>query len=601
MGYIRVRCAERYAGTLPIPKKSSVDMAPKVIRLTGVRQHNLKNISVEFPFRKLSVVTGLSGSGKSSLVFDTLYAEGQRRYIESLSTYTRQFLEKMPKPDLDSIENIPPAIALEQKNHVVNSRSTVGTQTEILDYLRVLFAKVGQTFCVNCGHPVKRLDTQAISDWALEWLPGRKAYVVAPLAAAFSPLKSGGTDETSGAPGSSSSGKKKAVAAKSMAAKKTLAKSGGKKKGGAEKPDGLPEILSGQLLRFLQERGYQRILSRSPAGVFELIHFNEEGLAEDRAALTQRMSKNELFVVVDRLKVGGSVSIDDEVRNRLADSIDQGLGIGRGRIAFYDDSEEAAGSDAQWKTFHQQFGCLNCGREHRVPEPHLFSFNSPLGACPKCNGFGFTLDLDESLIIPDPSKTIKNGAIDPFSKPSLSEWQKNLFRFAERHGISVGKRYRELTATEKRLLWEGDARDPKFPGIFKCFEELKRWKYKLYVRVFIRRYQSQSLCTACHGARLQPEALAVRVGKKNIAEVLNDSILNGLTWLQGLHLSPGDQKVAREVFGQVDRRLTYLNQVGVGYLTLSRLTKTLSGGEFQRINLATQLGSGLLRNALRLR
>ncbi|MGZ3700008.1 MAG: excinuclease ABC subunit UvrA, partial [Bdellovibrionota bacterium] len=261
--------------------------------------------------------------------------------------------------------------------------------------------------------------------------------------------------------------------------------------------------------------------------------------------------------------------------------------VGHGNIGFYDlDSGE-------FRAFDNKYACVKCATEHRIPEPHLFSFNSPIGACSRCSGFGFTLDIDEALVVPDPTKTLKNGAVDPFSKPSLSDWEKDLFRFCERHGISIGKRYQELTPAQRQLIWQGDPKDTTFPGILNCFEELKRWKYKLHIRVFIRRYQSQTLCPVCKGARLKPEALAVKIGKISIAEALNLTVIDSLKWLKGLELTPNERKIAHEVFFQVERRLSFLEEVGVGYLTMARLTKTLSGGEFQRINLATQLGNGL--------
>ena len=519
------------------------------IRLIRVRQNNLKNISVEFPPKMLSVVTGLSGSGKSSLVFDTLYAEGQRRYIESLSTYTRQFLEKMPKPDLDSIENIPPAIALEQKNHVVNSRSTVGTQTEVVDYMRVLFAKIGKTKCIDCGGEVKKLNAESIFDWSLIWLPSRKALIVAPI-------------QTEAEPAVPEKGKKKSTKKKFKAAPAAKAS-------------------TRSLFQVLKEQGFQRVFWKK-GKKSEILDLDDN---VDPVAVSKQLEGAEIFVVIDRLRVTDTK--EKETKSRVLDSIEQALSVGKGRIGFFDLDTKA------WKTFETKFACVDCGREYREPEPHLFSFNSPMGACSRCSGFGFTLDLDEALLVPDPTKTLKNGAIDPFAKPSLSDWQIAMFRFAERHGISVGKRYRELTASEKKLLWEGDLKDDTFPGIFKCFEELKRYKYKLHIRVFIRRYQSQSLCPICKGSRLKPEALAVSVGEKNITEVLNSSIIESLAWIKNIKLNASEKKIAAEVFSQVERRMLFLDEVGVGYLTLSRLAKTLSGGEFQRINLATQLGNGL--------
>jgi excinuclease ABC subunit A len=530
------------------------------IRLQGVRQNNLKNISVELPARQLSVVTGLSGSGKSSLAFDTLYAEGQRRYVESLSTYTRQFLEKMPKPDVDLVENIPPAIALEQKNHIVNSRSTVGTQTEVVDYLRLLFAKVGETRCVDCGNAVVKVDPMTILDWAMGWLPGRKALIIAPL------LPREGD----------------APAPKKAKRGRPATKAPAKKSSKSKAAPGSATVES--VFQVLREQGFKRALWTSKAGP-QVLDLEELGTPAFPTVPASALGDGHLFAVVDRLRLTSAE--DSETRARLLDSIEQALHIGRGRAGFFDLDAETR------KEFDSRFACLECGREHRIPEPNLFAFNSPVGACPTCSGFGHTLELDESLVVPDPSKTLKNGAIDPFSKPSFSDWQDDLFRFSERHGISIGKRYRELTPVQRQLLWDGFPGDKTFPGIRACFEELKRWKYKLHIRVFIRRYQHQSVCTTCKGTRLQPDALAVKVGGLNIAQSLDLPVRDTLSWVRGLKLTAAQAKVSREIFSQVDRRLAFLEEVGVGYLTLSRLAKTLSGGEFQRINLATQIGNGL--------
>ncbi|MBS1961702.1 MAG: excinuclease ABC subunit UvrA [Bdellovibrionales bacterium] len=540
-------------------------IAKRPIRLVGVRQNNLKGVNVEFPARQISVVTGLSGSGKSSLVFDTLYAEGQRRYVESLSTYTRQFLEKMPKPEVDRVENIPPAIALEQKNHIVNSRSTVGTQTEIVDYLRVLFAKVGRTYCVDCGHEVKRLDSGVILDWAKAWLPNRKALILAP----FVLPEAGPAKEKKGT--------------KKKAAKKTASKSKGGAKGEGSK------FAPATLLQIIREQGFSRIYARGPKG--GEVH-NLEELTAPGTDLAELFSR-ELFIVVDRLKAGKADLADDaedggSTRARVLDAIDQSLAIGRNRVAFADLDDAKA-----WKLFDVRFACVNCGREHRPPEPNLFSFNSPIGACPACSGFGHNLELDEVLVVPDPTKTLKGGAIDPFTKPSFSEWQKDLFRFAERQGIAITKRYAELTPTQRKLLWDGSPDDKSFPGIRGCFADLARYKYKLHVRVFIRRYQNQTVCLTCRGSRLTPDALAVKVSGMNIAQMLELPIEEGLEWVRALDLTPREAKIAKDVRDQIERRFSFLDEVGVGYLTLSRLAKTLSGGEFQRINLATQLGNGL--------
>lgn len=525
------------------------------IRLLGVRQNNLKNISVEFPSRKLTVITGVSGSGKSSLAFDTLYAEGQRRYIESLSTYVRQFLEKMPRPEIDSVENIPPALALEQRNPVFNSRSTVATQTELLDYLRILFSKIGKTQCIDCGTWVELIDSQSILRDALGWFPGKKALLLAPLLPSTSSSK----------------------------AKKT--------KGASPRP--VASLQS--TLTLIREQGFRRILYKKSSKTHLLIDLDEPDSL--KTLQDHALEKKNLFLVIDRLALKKNDESEDQ-RTRLLEAIENGLAVGQGRLSFYElDTQKE-------KEFEVNFACPKCARVYRKPEPQLFSFNNPLGACPQCSGFGFTLDLDESRVVPDPTKTLKNGAIDPFSKPSFEDWQKDLFRFAERHGISIGKRYSELTPKQKELLWKGDQTESAktvktakssgaFPGILGCFQELQRWKYKLHVRVFVRRYQSQTLCSRCEGTRLQIESLAVKVGNLNIAQVLAMSVADALQWFEQLELAPTEFEIAKEMILQVHRRLYFLNAVGVEYITLNRLAKTLSGGEFQRINLATQLGSGL--------
>ncbi len=609
------------------------------IRLIRARQNNLKNISVDFPAGQISVITGLSGSGKSSLAFDTLYAEGQRRYIESLSTYTRQFLAKMPKPDLDGIENIPPAIALEQKNTLTNSRSTVGSQTEIVDYLRLLFAKIGETFCVDCGHPVRAQDVQTMLSWAEQFLIGHKVLLLAPLAsplAAPSPKKR--KNEAAALQGAKSAKK----------ASKTIGKTTH------------PSLAS--LFALLKGQGFQRVVVRSQAPSSATTSVKKPGQLADPAPTakaaaflasadtltlydleelpaTLDVALEDLFVVVDRFALQrgeGSSSdrasvLDPDARSRLLDSLEQALKVGQGSVIFCQwpqpalkedpgwrdperkDSNDPNNGDAlapstydsRWKVFKRHFGCTFCLKSTPALEASLFSFNSPLGACESCSGFGATLELDEQAVVPQPQKTLKNGAIDPLAKPSLSDRQTQMFRFAERHGISIGKRYQELTAAEKQLLWEGDPQDKSssssssssaygtFPGIRACFAVLKRYHYKLHVRVFIRRYQKQEICRSCQGTRLKKEARAVQVAGLNLPQLLALSIEQAALWFQALRLNPTQKTITQSILPQIARRLSFLEQVGVGYLTLERVAKTLSGGEFQRIHLATQLGNGL--------
>ena len=516
-------------------------MSDRQIELYGVKQNNLKNINAAFPLKKLSVITGLSGSGKSSLAFDTLYAEGQRRYIESLSTYTRQFLEKMPKPDVEKVVNIPPSIALEQRNTVVNSRSTVGTQTEIIDYLRILFAKVGKTHCIECGDPVEKISAETVFQKALIFLPGKKAGVLAPLSSHFTQ-------------------------------KKTTTKSKTKK-------TKVPKLST--LFQLLREQGFRRLFWKKRKNSEQLIDL------DDPATQPKEIKMGQLYILVDRFKIKKGDIKQSDFRTRLMEAIESALRMGQEQVGLVDlDTGEV-------KSFQCEFACTRCGKPAPLPEPQLFSFNSPMGACGHCNGFGHTLDLDEGLVVPDPKKTLKNGAIDPLSKPSMTDAQMAMFRFAEKNGISIGRRYCDLNQEQKELLWHGRPNDPSFKGIVHCFEKLSRKKYKLHVRVFIRRYQSQTLCSSCNGARLNQNALHVFVAKRNIHEVLSFTILEAFNWFQSLKLKSVEQKMIHEAYLQIVKRLYFLNSVGVDYLTLNRLTKSLSGGEFQRINLATQLGNGL--------
>ncbi len=496
------------------------------IRLLGVRQNNLKNISIDLPLGRLTVITGVSGSGKSSLAFDTLYAEGSRRYMESLSTYARQFLEKLPRPDVEAIHNVPPAIALEQRNSIVNNRATLATMTEIYDYLRLLFAGAGQQSCKACGHAeVKYHDADSITVRLLAQPEGTRLYLLAKLP----PLK---VEET--------------------------------KKSKAKKKE------STFLGQELFQRGYQRLLING-----EVIDL---ATAEGQIFLPQ---EEEAFVLVDRVAINESLRED---RSRLTDSIEQGLLVGEGKI-------EARSPDGKLRIQATHgMSCSHCGEPHSAPNAALFSSNSPLGACAVCSGFGEVLELDEELIVPDPAKSLRDGAVDPLSKPSYQDWEKEMLKAMQKKGVSPFTRYKELKAEERRFLWEGDG---DFPGINGYFEQLKPWKYKLHVRVFIRRYQSLRTCSSCQGSRLAEAPRRFQVAGKNIAEVLDLTIDSGLAWFKELKLPAQDRKKVKEVLRQVQERLEFLHLVGVGYLKLNRKGNTLSGGEYQRISLASQLGSKL--------
>jgi excinuclease ABC subunit A len=508
------------------------------IRLKGVRQNNLKNISIEIPQRKLTVITGLSGSGKSTLAFDTLYAEGQRRYVESLSTYTRQFLEKMPKPELDSIENIPPAIALEQRNPVQNSRSTVATQTEMLDYLRLFYSKLGQLRCPVCedAHPenfaedihVERI-SHAILDWAVQ-PQVRKVGILAPLA--FSAEKA-----------DKKTGKNMDLKSKTFLATYFT-------------------ILTEQSFRKLYWTRNQTWIDLSEPPPAELT--------------LHALMNQELFLLMDRF--ANLENPDKDTVTRFKDSLDQTLRFGHQKVMALDLTT--------FETKHLQtgFGCITCNTQYPRPTPQLFSFNSPIGACSNCKGFGHTLDLDERKVFVNPKLSILDGVVDPFSKPSMKHLHKKLILFCEKNKIRPSKRLAELTAKEKALLWT---------NVEAGFETLEEKKYKFHIRIFIRRYQSPVECKTCQGSRLNPTALRMKIRDRTIADLMQMPVSDLLIWIQTLKLNLNEKSVLKDLYPQMVRRLEFLCRVGVPYLTLNRLTRTLSGGEYQRINLATHLGNGL--------
>ena len=521
---------------------ATTDVRPEQesICVRGARVHNLKNISVEIPHNAITVVTGVSGSGKSSLAFDTIYAEGQRRYVESLSAYARQFLERMEKPDVDEISGIAPAVAIRQKNTTRNPRSTVATATEIYDYLRLLFARCGQTFCIKCGAEVRRDNPDEIATSILSLVPGRRFYVLHQFRIA--------TPATG------------AVASKR----------GAKKTAGAPPPE-----LLRQVLLDLQKRGFNRLYQAGRVHEF----------SSPETLLDVDFSKP-VYVLVDRL------AVNPESRARLVDSIEICYREGQGE-AILEFMADAAGNPAERLIFNERFECKNDGTLYQEPEPRLFSFNNPYGACPRCQGFGNTIDFDLNLVVPDPSKSLDDGAIEPWTKPRYRALFQEAKKWARSRGIPTNVPWRQLAAEQRRLILEGDP-EHEFEGVKGFFTWLERKKYKLHVRVFLSRFRGYATCPDCGGTRLRAEARAVRVAEKAITEVCKLTVKEARVFFSNLQLSEGHLKIADKILEEIRTRLQFLDEVGLDYLTLDRLTSTLSGGESQRIQLATSLGSHLV-------
>ena len=538
------------------------------IVVRGARVHNLKNIDCTIPHNKITVVTGLSGSGKSSLAFDTLYAEGQRRYVESLSAYARQFLERMEKPDVDEISGIAPPVAIRQKNTTRNPRSTVATATEIFDYVRLLFARIGTTFCYQCGQLVERDHVDAIADKVLGQMHGRRFYVlfqVNPMPVAN--VKALEDD--------ASSGTKPRGGAKKRASKASRKEAAAVMDASAEPAEIRPAPPSEELkprLFALRQRGYNRLYQNGQ--VFEFS--TPESLLDVDWA-------QPVYILVDRLAVAA------DIRQRLIDSVELCYReSGEAILEFV--SPDLATPPERW-LFNERFECKTCKIVYQDPEPSLFSFNNPYGACPRCQGFGNTVDFDLDLVIPDKNKSLAEGAVEPWTKPRYRVPQNEMRRAARARKIPVDVPYHKLTADQRQWLLEGDG---DFEGIRGFFAYLERKKYKLHVRVFLSRYRGYTLCPECHGGRLRREALNVRVQGKSITEVCRLSIQDAYHFFNELRLSPAQQTIADKILEEVRSRLKFLYRVGLEYLTLDRLASTLSGGESQRIQLATALGSNLV-------
>lgn len=506
----------------------------KNIELKGIKQNNLKNIDVSIPIGSFTVVCGPSGSGKSSLAFQTLFAEGQRRYIESLSNYSKQFINKAPKPDILSVENIPPAIALQQKNGVRNSRSTVGTNTEITDYLRLLFAKVGKAFCPTHNIALRSVAAIDAAESVVKDFKDARAYILFPVY-------------------------KKLVTYKNKDLIKHLVQMG---------------FLRGASFSKETWQKNTSFYKTSDIEIFDLV--SPEALDH---------IKDDFFLIVDRLV------IEEDDLGRIFDSLQQSYD------AYLNcHTSELHGEAFLWTTdnilqrYTEQNACPICDFKFPPLSPQLFSFNSALGACEDCSGFGNRLEVDEQKVIPYPQKTLMEGAIAPFAMPSGRADFRKLIKFCEAEDIDVHTPWEKMPAEDKQKIWEGHK---KWFGVLGLFQYLETKKYKMHVRVFLARYKSSFTCKTCHGSRLKQEINDITVHGKNITEYCNLPLSELDTLFKSLPWSENERILCKEVLGQLQLRLEYLNKVGLGYLTLDRLTRTLSGGEYQRMNLAHQLGMGL--------
>jgi excinuclease ABC subunit A len=532
-----------------MPDPNSQRVGEIVIR--GARTHNLKNVDLTLLARQLIVVTGVSGSGKSSLAFDTIYAEGQRRYVESLSAYARQFLERMEKPDVDRIDGICPAIAIRQKNSLRNPRSTVGTTTEIHDYLRLLFARIGRTICRQCGRDVGRESADLVARDLASLPAGTRLLVgfdMPVVAVAERPAANGEEEEAA-----ESSGDPAASAAEPI-------------------PPAVAPVAT--TIDALRRKGFGRLLIDEQAVGFDDI---------DPAALMGRLT---LQVVVDRLKV------DEEITPRLTEAIETAYMEGGGAaFALELPADRETGGARRLHRFSERFECRPCGITYEVPQPRLFSFNNPFGACPTCHGFGNVIELDMNLVVPDPRKSIQQNAIEPWSKPHYRSQLAELKRAAKGRRLRLDVPWAELTPEEQEFVIEGDG---DYEGIKGFFRWLERKKYKVHVRVFLSRYRGYLTCPECGGSRLRREARDVRVGGRTIDALCGLTVRDATRFFDDLVVSEREAAIAEKVLREIRKRLSFLSDVGLDYLTLDRLSSTLSGGEAQRINLATALGSSLV-------
>jgi excinuclease ABC subunit A len=515
-------------------------MSNESIVVRGARVHNLKNIDFEIPHNQLTVVTGVSGSGKSSLAFDTVYAEGQRRYVESLSAYARQFLERIEKPDVDVIDGIAPAVAIKQKNTTRNPRSTVATATEIYDYLRLMYARIGRTFCLSCGQEVKKDTVDEVAERILALGEGTRVQVFFPLQ---QPPKPPEPEKPKG--------------------RKTAKK---KKAKNAAEDNQLKERLFE-----LRKRGYNRLYQSG-----QIYEFSTP------ESLLDLNFDEPVWILIDR------ISVSPDVRLRIVDAIEQGY---RESGEVLVETAPREGEAPQRFRFSQRFECKHCNIRYEEPEPRLFSFNNPFGACPRCQGFGNTIDFDLNLVIPNKALTLMEGAVEPWTKPKYKPLATDMRRYARAAGIPLDVPWQDLDPDQQSFIINGDG---KFGGVRGFFAHLEHKKYKLHVRVFLSRYRGYSTCSDCSGLRLRREARQVKINGNDICQVSAMTVEGATRFFSQLELSTQEAEIASKLLEEINDRLRYLNDVGLEYLTLDRLASTLSGGEAQRIQLATSLGSRLV-------
>ncbi len=505
--------------------------APATIRVRGARQHNLKNLDLDLPRGAMTVVTGVSGSGKSSLAFDTLYAEGQRRYVESVSTYARQFLERLPRPDVDSVTGLSPAVAIQQANRTRSARSTVGTATEIHDFLRLLYARTGTTYCPRCGRPVMADSPDSIRDEARAWDAGTEVRILAPLAL---PARLAWSDVAQGL------------------------RANGFLRVAFAPPGFLPD-------------GPLAALEAHGAPALALVDLDPLPVLPKKTKL--------VLVLIDRLRW------KPDLGSRLAEAVESAFVRGEGRLLLQ------IGEGNALKAKSERWECPTDGLTFLAPRPNLFSFNSPLGVCPTCRGFGDVLEFDPGLVVPDSGRTLSEGAIDPWAGSWRAHFADKLRDLQVRHGVPLDVAWAQLSGAQQELVLEGA---PGFKGVMPFLRRLKEKSYKAGNRFIVKRYQRAVRCRDCAGARLRPEALCVRVGGRNIAECAALTLGGLLVFLDGLAWTPGQWKIAEPILVELSSRLRYLVRVDLAYLTLDRLARTLSGGEAQRIELAHALGANLV-------